>query len=137
MMEAIRLAKDQKARLRFLHVVDAFFATIEPGSVNIVDLLEMLRRSGAEILEKAKAAARAAGVEADSVMAETLLGGRVAEFIVQEAENWPAELIVMGTHGRRGVSHLFMGSDAETVIRTSPVPILLVRHAQEESKAAA
>ncbi len=130
--EAIRLAKDQKARLRFLHVVDTFFATVEPTSINLADWLEMLRSSGTTLLEKAKAAAKAEGLDADTVMSE-IMAGRVADVIVKEAESWPAELIVMGTHGRRGVSHLFMGSDAEAVIRTSPVPVLLVRYAQAES----
>lgn len=61
------------------------------------------------------------------------LGGRVAYLIASQATNWPADLIVMGTHGRHGVSHLFMGSDAESVVRTSPVPVLLLRSIQEES----
>ena len=56
--------------------------------------------------------------------------GRVAEVIVQAARDWKADLIVVGTHGRRGVSHLFLGSDAEAVARLSPVPVLLVRGGQ-------
>ena len=133
--EAIRLARDQQARLRFLHVLDPYFATVEPGSINIAEWLEILRRSGREILDKAKAAADAAGITAETAMVESM-GGRVAEVIVREAQAWPAEVIVMGTHGRRGVSHLFMGSDAEAVIRTSPVPVLLMRYNQAEAKAA-
>ena len=54
-------------------------------------------------------------------------GGRAAEFIVAQAKKWGADLIVLGTHGRRGVKRLVMGSDAEQVVRTSPVPVLLVR----------
>lgn len=84
------------------------------------------------ILEDAKAAARAEGVEADALMVESS-GGRVADLIASHARNWPADLIVMGTHGRRGVSHLFMGSDAESVVRTSPVPVLLARSIEEAS----
>lgn len=49
--------------------------------------------------------------------------------ILDEARTWPADLIVMGTHGRRGISHLALGSDAELVIRESPVPVPLVRAA--------
>jgi nucleotide-binding universal stress UspA family protein len=47
--------------------------------------------------------------------------------IVQEAQKRGAELIVMGTHGRRGLKRLAFGSDAELVVRRSGVPVLLVR----------
>jgi Universal stress protein UspA and related nucleotide-binding proteins len=49
------------------------------------------------------------------------------ETILDEAKTWAADLIVMGTHGRRGISHLALGSDAELVVRESTVPVLLVR----------
>jgi nucleotide-binding universal stress UspA family protein len=54
-------------------------------------------------------------------------GGRAADFIVEQANKWRADLIVLGTHGRRGVKRLVMGSDAEQVIRTARVPVLLVK----------
>jgi nucleotide-binding universal stress UspA family protein len=47
------------------------------------------------------------------------------------AKEWRADLIIMGTHGRRGVNRLVFGSDAELVIRTAPVPVMLVRSAEE------
>ena len=53
--------------------------------------------------------------------------GPVGAVIVEYAEKWPAELIVLGTHGRRGIRRLVMGSDAEYVVRTTPAPVLLVR----------
>ncbi|HEX2099233.1 MAG TPA: universal stress protein, partial [Candidatus Synoicihabitans sp.] len=53
--------------------------------------------------------------------------GRVAGVIVQEAKTWGADLIVMGTHGRRGIRHAVLGSDAEAVVHAAPVPVLLVR----------
>ncbi|HUW36738.1 MAG TPA: universal stress protein [Rhodocyclaceae bacterium] len=133
-IEAIRLAKDQSAELRFLHVADAHLGTIDmSGAVNMGAVLDILRQAGAEILAAAKALAVEEGIAAETVMVDSMIG-RIGEEVVRQAKAWPADLIVMGTHGRRGVSHLFMGSDAETVIRTSPVPILLVRYAQDESK---
>ena len=57
------------------------------------------------------------------------LNGRIADTIVKEAKAWPAGLIVVGTHGRRGLSHLFLGSVAEGVMRTAPAPVLLIRAA--------
>jgi nucleotide-binding universal stress UspA family protein len=55
----------------------------------------------------------------------------VADEIVKQAKEWLADLIVMGTHGRRGLERLAMGSDAELVLRLSPVPVLLVRDRPE------
>lgn len=131
-IEAIRLAKDQNAKLRFLHVVDAHLVTMDmSGAVNMGEVLDILREAGVKILEAAKTLAVKEGIAAETVIVDSMVG-RIGEEAVRQAEAWPADLIVMGTHGRRGVSHLFMGSDAETVIRTSPVPVLLVRCAEEE-----
>jgi len=62
----------------------------------------------------------------DSRLIEAL-GDRAGEIIVSEARDWPANLIVCGTHGRRGLKRILMGSDAENVVRNSPVPVLLIR----------
>lgn len=130
-MEAIRLAKDQGAQLRFLHVVDTHLVTMDmTGAVNMGEVLDILREAGAKILAAAKAQAAKESVAAETVIVDSMIG-RIAEEAVRQAKAWPADLIVMGTHGRRGVSHLFMGSDAEAVIRTSPVPVLLLRCAEE------
>ena len=55
-----------------------------------------------------------------------LPGQRVGEVIAQEADDAKADLIVIGTHGRRGVSHLILGSVAETVVRAATIPVLLI-----------
>lgn len=55
------------------------------------------------------------------------IGGRAADLIVDQAKQWNADLIVMGTHGRRGLRRLALGSDAELVVRSASVPVLLVR----------
>jgi nucleotide-binding universal stress UspA family protein len=54
-------------------------------------------------------------------------GESVAGVIIAEAQRWSADLIVIGTHGRTGFNRLLFGSVAEGVLRTSPVPILLIR----------
>ena len=54
-------------------------------------------------------------------------GFPIADLIVEYAQRWKADVIVLGTHGRRGFSHLLMGSDAESVVRSSTIPVLLVR----------
>ena len=127
MMEAIHLAKDQHAKLRFLHVIDMYFPIMDAtGDFNVVYMDDVLRENGKKVLKKAEVAAHKAGVEADSRMVEAI-GGRVSKFVMQQVKEWPADLVVMGTHGLRGIERLVMGSDAETIVRTSLVPVLLVR----------
>lgn len=125
--EAVRLAKEQRARLCLIHVIDqSVMPTLPSSGLYVRTVLEAMRRSGEIVLQHAMNAVKAEGVDADSRMVENFMG-RVAEAIVDEAGKWRAHLIVMGTHGRRGVSHLFLGSDAEMVVRMSDVPVLLVR----------
>ena len=52
---------------------------------------------------------------------------QAASVILRDAKKWRADLIVMGTHGRRRIRRVVLGSDAEHVVRESPVPVLLVR----------
>jgi len=55
------------------------------------------------------------------------VGSPVADLIIEEARKWRADLIVLGTHGRRELSRVIMGSDAETVVRETTLPVFLVR----------
>ena len=52
---------------------------------------------------------------------------RVSDVVVDQARSWGAEIIVIGTHGRRGVRRALLGSDAEQIVRLAPMPVLLVR----------
>lgn len=69
---------------------------------------------------------RAQGAGADGV-ARCRPGTRVCDVILEEACEWGAELIVMGTHGRRGLRRVALGSDAGLALRESAVPLLLLR----------
>lgn len=127
--EAIRLAKAERARLVILHVVDEYpaFAALDgmvaaPG----VDLVPAMREGGRRVLAKAQAVAARNGLKAKGILRE-MLSGPAAYPIVREARKLRADLIVLGTHGRRGVRRMVLGSDAEQVVRTASVPVLLVR----------
>lgn len=125
--EAIRLARDQGAALRILHVVDQrVLLSVAGGAWAIEAIMQSVRQEGERVMSEAVATARAEGITPEKAMPENF-NGRVHQLILEDARTWGADLIVMGTHGRRGVDHLLMGSDAEGVIRTSPVPVLLVR----------
>jgi nucleotide-binding universal stress UspA family protein len=125
--EAIRLARDDRARLRLLHVLDEtpMLGMLEEG-VDLRPFLEDLRKRGRALLERAHRQAKKSRVAADATMAESA-GGPAADAILREAKRWRADVIVMGTHGRRGLRHLVLGSEAERVVRLSAVPVLLVR----------
>jgi nucleotide-binding universal stress UspA family protein len=124
--EAIRLAQEERAKLIIVHVLNEYYAYANLDGAAPVDIVPMLREGGKKILAKAAAAAEKQGVKAKTVMRETL-GGPAADAIVREAKKQGADLLVLGTHGRRGVRRIVLGSDAEHVVRTSPVPVLLVR----------
>jgi len=126
---ALGLAADNKAWLLLLHVVEDFpMPRGASACAGYQEVMAALRQSGLDLLAKAKLAAVNAGVQTDIFLRDAE-GERVAAIVVQEAQLLGCDLIVMGTHGRRGYSRLTMGSDAETVVRTSPVPVLLVRNA--------
>jgi len=128
--EAIKLAKADKgvgrAKLRLLYVVEEYaaFAAPEVGA-NVGPLLDAIKAAGRKTLARIERSARAAGARPETVLVEDF-GGRVADAIVEQAKRWRADLIVMGTHGRRGMKRVLLGSDADLVVRYSPVPVLLV-----------
>jgi nucleotide-binding universal stress UspA family protein len=134
MGEAINLAKDQKAKLKFFHVIDTYFPIIDGvGNYVPVNMEDVLRDNAEEVIKKAQSTAEKAGVTSDAEFVETL-GGRPATSIIEEADKWHADLIVMGTHGLRGFSRIVMGSDAENVVRTSAVPVMLVSDLKKTKK---
>jgi nucleotide-binding universal stress UspA family protein len=125
--EAVALAHELGSRLHVLHVVDARLLLGEVSAYAPPDtLLEDWRAAGQRLVGAAVDRARAEGLEAQGVV-RCDAGYRVCDQIVQEARAVEAGLIVMGTHGRRGLRRVALGSDAELVLRESPVPVLLVR----------
>lgn len=128
LQEAIKLARLTGARLRLIHIVDeiALATGLEAATMMTGDMMELLREGGARLLAKAKARAEKAGVPTDTVIGDSL-AGRVCDQVVGQAKRWRADLIVLGTHGRRGVGRVLLGSDAEMIVRLAPVPVLLVR----------
>jgi nucleotide-binding universal stress UspA family protein len=125
--EAIKLASALHSRIRLLHIVNELVVlTPEVAATALTDVLHILRTQGEEILQSAEDAVRKGGVPVDDVLLEAM-GGRAGDHVVQKAQEWPADLIVCGTHGRRGLRRALLGSDAEYIVRQSTVPVLLVR----------
>jgi len=124
--EAIRLAKNQGARIRLVHIVNELIVVLPEAYIDIGRVVDSLRSSGQTILANGEAVVRGAGVEVDTRLVEAM-GNAAGDQIIQLAKEWGAELIVCGTHGRRGIRRIVLGSDAEHIVRHTPVPILLVR----------
>ncbi len=131
--EATRLAKLTQGRLRLVHVVDelSFALAMDAYEGHAGSWVKVLRAEGVQILAQAKATVSAAGVEVDTVLHDGFKE-TVHERVVADAARWPADLIVLGTHGRRGVKRLVLGSSAENILRLSSVPVLLVRAPKDE-----
>jgi len=89
-----------------------------------VDGVEEISR---QIIEVAAAKARNAGLQPESGLLVKLPTEEIGGVILQEAGSWTADLIVIGTHGRRGLAHALLGSVAERVIRAATVAVLVVR----------
>jgi nucleotide-binding universal stress UspA family protein len=132
--EAIKIAKVQGSQLRLLHIVNEFVLdyTYSPGLYS-ANLIESLVKAGRAVLNAAETAAKREGVKAESVMLESI-GGAAADLILAQAKTWQPDLIVMGTHGRRGLARMALGSDAEYVVRAATVPVLLVRGSSQGKK---
>jgi nucleotide-binding universal stress UspA family protein len=126
LQEALKLAKQLKAQLALIHVMEEIWYVDSESYLNYAELQKSVRISSEKILAQAEAAVLQEGVSPTIKLLEAR-GDRIANVIVAEAKRWPADLIVIGTHGRSGFSHMLFGSVAEGVVRTAHVPVLLIR----------
>lgn len=125
--EALRLAAELRSELRIVHVLPQPVLLLGASAVPAtLDLEGVARDAGAQLLHEARALADGANVRVETRLLEHA-GAHVGERIVDEARVWGADLIVLGTHGRRGLRRVVIGSDAEEVVAGSHVPVLLIR----------
>ncbi|MEY3871443.1 MAG: hypothetical protein RLZZ296_438 [Pseudomonadota bacterium] len=130
--EAIRLAVFSGAKINLMHVIDdlSHLTGFEPATDYVQQMIPLMRAAGEELLAKAGEKVLAQGLQVECVLiAEG--PGRVFEHVAEQAHMSQADLIVLGSHGRRGVKRVLLGSDAEQIIRHSPVPVLVVRGRDE------
>jgi nucleotide-binding universal stress UspA family protein len=127
---ALQLAGEVGARVRLLHSLDEL--AYLPGADYRGNVLQLARDNATRVLAEALDQARAAGVEADTRLVE-VPGRRLGEEVEDEVQAWKADLVVLGTHGRRGLSRLLLGSGAEQVIRLASVPVLTIRSEEVEA----
>ena len=127
--EAIKLAGEMGSTLLLLHVCEEVPVMWEADGVNVApiqDIMKAIADAAKALLEKCKKRVASQGIAVETKLVESA-GDRLGGVISQEAQKWNADLLVVGTHGRKGIEHLLMGSVAEGAIRTAAMPVLLVR----------
>lgn len=124
--EAISLAVIAKGRLHLLHVVNPYPTIVGVAAAGGVEAYRhSLVRAGEALLAEAHQTALKGRVHADEVVRQ-VMHEHVADAVLQEAELAGCDLIVIGSRGRRGVNRWMLGSDAERIVRSSKVPVLVV-----------
>jgi nucleotide-binding universal stress UspA family protein len=125
--EATGIARATQARVVVLNVARESPMMMDGASMaDYSDLLETFVRAGEAMVAKAVKTMAEAGVDCESVVVDAGAGS-AWEAIVEQVARSHCDLVVMGTHGRRGLKRLTMGSDAELVVRHATVPVLLVK----------
>jgi nucleotide-binding universal stress UspA family protein len=122
--EALRMCQGVSADILLIFVIEV--RVIAAEGVNYESIYNSWREEGKKALDAAAATVRAATIETEIKLVDTD-GKTVARTIVEEAERWRADVIAIGTHGRSGFTRLMLGSVADQVIRSSPIPVLVVR----------
>jgi nucleotide-binding universal stress UspA family protein len=125
---AAALARLSGATVVLLHVIEPLRHStgFERPRVYIEDVRPRFMATGQALLDEAANRLREDGIASETVLLESSTE-RVSEQIARQAEARQCDLVILGTHGRRGVDRLLLGSDAEQVARTAPVPVMLVR----------
>ena len=136
MKHAAELASLNKAQLTLVHVANpAEYMALAPEFLQHESYEAAAVAQGNEVLDFAEKTARESGVE--NIVKHLLVANKgareMAQDLVDYADNNGADLLVLGTHGRTGLMHLLMGSFAETVMRQSHLPLLIIRSKAEEA----
>lgn len=121
--EGLALARQLDAEVAFVTVVDpAKMRLAADTGISEERWIAMAQRDAKNLLHAFTS--RAATTPPSLEFVET---GKPAAKIVEAAKNWPADLIVMGTHGRNIVSNILLGSVAQGVLRHAPCPVMVLR----------
>ncbi|MCO5413907.1 MULTISPECIES: universal stress protein [Ralstonia] len=126
--EAVRLAKAFQSTIRAVYIVDSPAMLFDVGYYDPTELRKSFIQAGTALLADTAATLTSAGLQQETVLVETQnVGEDVAGALQAEAVRSGADVVVIGTHGRRGLAHAMLGSVAEKFIRQATTPVLLVR----------
>lgn len=129
LLEAANIARAQGAALCIVHIADETLLNTPPARIAAEEESEPMRQAllaeGMRLLQEAET------LVGPEVVVESRLvesgARRIAEVIVDMAQQWPADLLVAGSHGRRGLARLILGSVAEQLLRLANMSLLIVR----------
>ena len=121
---AIALARAMNGRIFLLYATPLFTGAALDGTIMPTpEVIDMMQEAGRKGLASSIDARKGCGVEIRPIA----MLGDPRTCILDAAKDKGAGLIVMGTHGRHGISRFLFGSTAEAIVRTSPIPVLTVR----------
>ncbi len=130
LQEAIKLAKDGKSVVRIVHVVDPALVYAVVEAPYVAGYRKILEAVGQKVVDDGAALLGRAGIRFEAkLLGLAQRGQHIYDVIEEEGRLWPADLIVAGTHGRRGIRRLLLGSVAEGLVRIADRPVLLVPRA--------
>lgn len=127
---AVELALKLQARLTLLHVIHLTPLVLGDSVTSLPGtFLEEVETEAEQLMHTSLGRLRNAGLPGETV----IVHGIPFQAIIDTAKDKGADLIVMGTHGRTGLTHVLMGSVAEKVVRLAPCPVLVTRGTTEVS----
>ncbi len=127
LQETVKLV-NRETQVRLVYVLEEIYLLDAEGYayIDLASLQKAMRESGERTLARAAEKIRQSVMEVETALIDAN-GERIAIVIENEARAWQADLIVIGTHGRSGLSRLLLGSVAEGVVHAVSIPVLLVR----------
>lgn len=133
LQQATNLAHELKAELYLIYVMDITLPSPDAAFVwlDMEKYRESHRKAALAILSSMEDKVHAAGVKVESGLIENLDHSRISDKIIEFTKKSRADLLVLGTHGRRGFHRFLIGSVAEEVVRAATIPVLLIRDASQ------
>jgi nucleotide-binding universal stress UspA family protein len=131
LITALQIARDDGGKVQVVFAMDemAYIGGYDYSR----NVLEIARENAQTVLAQSLDIAKSSGVPAETKLLDAP-GRRLGDSVADAARAWQADLIVVGTHGRRGIGRVLLGSGAEQIIRMAPVPVLVIR-ADEQAQA--
>lgn len=131
---AIDFAKNQKAKLCMIHVIDYSSLVINGEGVDFEALRQQTKQEAESILSRSVKKAKKKRIKVEAKLVEPksfAINTDIAGLLVKTAKNWRANLLVIGTHGYSGMSRFVLGSVTDEIIKLSSIPLLVI---QEKKK---
>jgi len=124
---AMDLAKELKARITIVHAYEIPVYGFPEGLALTAETIRRIEEATSQAMKGVIEHAQRPGMDIEGVLRQ----GPAWSEIVAAAVDTKADLVVIGTHGRRGLAHALLGSVAEKVVRAAPCPVLTVREHKE------